>query len=420
MNIQSSPAENFFMINKMMDAYSKNDIKTLREILFATPEFFNHFDCRRHVETQILFFSRRRSKNLDTIETCINFLEIGISGNLERHLKIALLRGNLQWAELLLRNGARLEGPEWRNSPAEFAFATINIDICKEMLTLLFNYGLVVDFKKKFGQNILHSFVDYCIDDNDDDIVEIAKILLSNGISVNEVDYSGFSALLMAVSNNNIKLTSFFINEGADIHVRLSRMQNTILHEACENGNEKMISLILQTGVDVCAQNYRGNTPLSLLFPENENYDVCVKIMIKEFSKLCFENLPVSEKDMNSIKADTENQNYFNECEKELKQMASTKYHGSHTYYSLLMKKNIKVLANLTSNEEFLTTFNKTLDKLPHFKKDLEKILEKATHLKNEKSIVFSRLSSIFDDILPELVLKKIAENLEVNYLPLQ
>lgn len=160
--------------NLFMASYN-NDTKTVREILFTNLKFFNRPDSIEFVELNIFV---KTNFEKATTEPFINFLEMGMNGNLERQLKIAIIRGNLQQAELLLKNGAKLERPEWdRNSVSRFVFCGINADTRKEMLFLLFKYGLDPTVRSRSNWNLLHMLLAYSPEDYVDDTIEIAKIL---------------------------------------------------------------------------------------------------------------------------------------------------------------------------------------------------------------------------------------------------
>lgn len=177
----------------------KKQIKTVREILFTNSEFFNHPSSFDFVEEMIF-----KVTDTTSAEPFINFIEMGINGNLERHLKVAIIRGNLKWAELLLKNGAKLEGPEWdRHSVSRYVFCGINVDTRKEMLLLLFNYGLDPTFRCGSNWNLLHMLIEYKPEDNVDDNVEIAKFLLNLGTPVNGINNLGFSPLICSLIRGN-------------------------------------------------------------------------------------------------------------------------------------------------------------------------------------------------------------------------
>lgn len=73
----------------------------------------------------------------------------------------------------------------------------------------------------------------------------------------------------------------------------------------------------------------------------------------------------------------------------ELKQMSNFKFYAPFTYYSVLqMSKNIKKLANLTKNEEFLAKFEANLDSFSCYKSDLQEIMAEAVQLKNQLDAV--------------------------------
>lgn len=67
--------------------------------------------------------------------------------------------------------------------------------------------------------------------------------------------------------------------------------------------------------------------------------------MVEELSKLVFENLSISEKDVKLIKENPETREHFEKCMKELEKMKNTQFYGYHSYYSVL-KGSIRVKFN--------------------------------------------------------------------------
>jgi ankyrin repeat protein len=55
--------------------------------------------------------------------------------------------------------------------------------------------------------------------------------------------------LQVAVSNNHIEVVKLLLKHQANVQV-LNKKKQTLLHIACENGNEAMIRLLLNTNID--------------------------------------------------------------------------------------------------------------------------------------------------------------------------
>lgn len=130
-------------------------------------------------------------------------------------LRIALEKGNLKYAEFLLKNGARLKGFEWNGkSPVYYAFVEIRLT-CIEMLHLLLKYGLNTTFRNKKGENLLHSFINQIEGSGVFGYAaKIAEVLLESGVPLNEMNNSmGCSPLHLACLYENIEMASFLIKK---------------------------------------------------------------------------------------------------------------------------------------------------------------------------------------------------------------
>lgn len=139
--------------------------------------------------------------------------------------------------------------------------------------------------------------------------------------------------------------------------------------------------------------------------------------MLKEFSKLTFGNFQVLENDKKLIN----NFPVFQSYTKELNQMSSIKFYASNSYYSVLkMSTNVNKLARLTINDKFVEQFNENLNKFVYYREDLQGIIDVAIKVKGDLLIVESRLRNIFDNFLPQVVIRVLADNLKLDDLPLE
>lgn len=361
-------------------------------------------------------------------------------------LQLSAFVGNLRSAEFLLINGASFTDPE----------LTIRILLlnnkfnCKKMLLLFLKYGLDINFHNEMGQNLLHII---SVEGNKGffkNITKIAKILLNKGVPLDVVTEDGQSPLHYAVISENFQLVSLLIKKGADVNKKsfegifplfLAVEYNyknlitlllsegakvntqtsrgvTALQLACSQSNEEIISLLIQNGADIRLEDNNGETAFGTIRFDKEESEKSAVIMIKEFAKLNFENEIFSKKDMNLIKNKLVLAKHFKNCEKELSEMSCIKFYPPYSYYGvLMMSKNIKNLANLLKNEEFKKAFEKNLS-FSYYKDDLQRIFDEAIKLTEKLVFVYSSLLYIFDDHLPDVVIRKLAENLTPEDLP--
>lgn len=300
----------------------------------------------------------------------------------ETPVKSALSKGNRPFVELLLKNKARLEGPEWEGkSPAAFAFDIKDDLKCDQMLQLLIKYGLDVNFRNEDDENLLHTLIGYEeLPGRRGNNIKIAETLLDAGVPLNEVENAGYSPLLCAINTDDTGLAVFLIKKGADVNMigndvfplfMASSSEDlvnvikelitagaeinakdphgwTALHSACHHDKVEIISLLIEKGADINVVDKYGDTPLKRLFKktQSENNHRCLTIMIKEIAKRkYFNDSFVCDLNMKLIQADSKSRDYLENCTNELSQMANTKLCSFYTYLSVLkMPKNISML----------------------------------------------------------------------------
>lgn len=367
----------------------------------------------------------------------------------ETPLDEAIEVGNTKFAEFLLLNGATFNGSTAKN----FIIAGCREDMLKLLLKYDLHTFLIEHQKSLFC--ILASFtggMEYKCD------TKTAEILLDHGVSIDEIDEKGNSPLHYSIENQNMELVSFLVTRGADVNKRnyfgVAPLHNAVesgflhtiklflskgadvnvrdrwiftpLHLACINMHDVIISLLLRKGADISPEDHRARTPFSLLkytVRDQDRYKLSVSVMVKEFAKLSFAGEIIHRSDIDLIRANPTAQMHFDKCLEELAHMADEKFYGTFSYYSILkMSKNIRRLARLVKNDEFTANFRAGLVKLDNFiyKDELTKFLEEAVAVKNGMDTVFTRLNHIFKDYLPEIILRKLMDDLAPEDLPLQ
>lgn len=389
--------------------------------------------------------------------------------NKKTPLEIAVEHGNCSYIEFLLKNGAKImkkknspklvEGPE----PYVQAFKPMTQVLRApkinqaEMLQLLINFGFDTEFRHKKTDFSYLQFTLYIAARQLDkiDVVGITKILLDSGVPANDFDSNEVSVLIRAIKLQNIKLVSLLIEGGADVNLKtqdafplyqaafLNNLELidllvssgaeinakcdqgwTALHTVCYHRNENAIKYLIQKGANISVERKNGKTPFSALEPQKyrESDVPCINIMVKELAKLkFFDDSAVIKKDMKLIQSHLVIQDYFQSCMKELSEMSNTKFYDHYSYYFVLKNsKNVKKLANLTKNEEFVIKFGENIHKFSYYDSDLREIIENAIQARDRSIIIKNRLKTVFGDYLPDLVLSKLFENLKIEDLPLQ
>jgi len=125
------------------------------------------------------------------------------------------------------------------------------------------------------------------------------ETLLNNGVNVNEEWLAGSTALYEAVRvNSSIETVRFLLDKGANVNKGISNGWKPIA-VAVDNGNARMVKLLLDYGADLAVLNPDRKTPLKIA--EEEGYPVIAR-MLREAEKKEYENLYAKENDQNSGK----------------------------------------------------------------------------------------------------------------------
>ena len=91
--------------------------------------------------------------------------------------------------------------------------------------------------------------------------LDIAKFLISRGAHINARDNIGFTPLMIALNSSPISFIQFLIKNGADVNIRTDD-KSTALHLAVMRGDVDIVKVLIDAGADVNAQNSGKMTPL--------------------------------------------------------------------------------------------------------------------------------------------------------------
>lgn len=254
--------------------------------------------------------------------------------------------------------------------------------------------------------------------------IPLVSLLIENGALINfncdSVEIDEQYPMIAAANDKNV--IELLLSSGIDINFKTPSGW-TSLHEACTWNIEESVSFLLQKGANINAETETGETPFYVLIEDGTNFDANSSItMIKELSKIIYKNLPVAVSDMEMIQNDSKAFKHFENCTAELKKMSNAIFYHPFSYYFVLSasKNRVEKLSKLTKNEEFIKNFKEKLHEFPYYKIDLARILVEAFQVRDETLTVESRLKYVFRDFFPDLVLRKLAENLTLKDLPLQ
>ncbi len=119
-----------------------------------------------------------------------------------------------------------------------------------------YNYNICYLAVSLGYSDMLQIFIDLSIkiDINKNDLLikaisnnhfEVMKILLDNGANASAKDKDGKTALMLAIQCSNIDMIKLLLKAGCDINAKDNLNRNTALRWACNEGNIKIVELLL-------------------------------------------------------------------------------------------------------------------------------------------------------------------------------
>lgn len=133
-----------------------------------------------------------------------------------------------------------------------------------EMAKLLIENGLDVNLIDKLGEMALPKA---CFDMN----IDMVRLLIENGADVKAREVNGSTAILVA-ADRSIEIVKLLLENGAEINVREEELGQTPLRQAVFVNNVDMVRFLLDNGADVNIKDNEGKTP----------YDIAPNKEIKE------------------------------------------------------------------------------------------------------------------------------------------
>ena len=162
-------------------------------------------------------------------------------------LLLTALNGHMEVAELLIANGANLEGTDkFGNTPLHYAAHHGS----KEIVILLITNSADVNAKDKGGESPLNMAANK----------ETADLLRKHG--------GKYGTFIAAVAGGDINAVKMFLDAGTDVNEKVQHGW-TPLHETAVFGHAKVAKLLIANGADVNAWD-GYETPLDVSDDESE------------------------------------------------------------------------------------------------------------------------------------------------------
>lgn len=150
------------------------------------------------------------------------------------------------------------------------------------LLRVLVKCGVSVNEPDAFGMTPLH----IAVTENSAEMTQ--ELLKVDGIELNALDDKGKSALHLSVESNNLEIVKLLINAGADVMVRNPTSGFTCLHTAINNSliereliyclieaNQKLLSAKPNNGVTVLGMAHANKLPQDVIDHLLAVYDAC-------------------------------------------------------------------------------------------------------------------------------------------------
>ncbi len=93
---------------------------------------------------------------------------------------------------------------------------------------------------------------------------EIVKFLLNNGVDINAKNADGITPLILATMHQDLELSRVLVDNSADIFITENRFGGNALHHATNKGNLDLVTLMIDSGIDIESKASEGRTPLHI------------------------------------------------------------------------------------------------------------------------------------------------------------
>jgi hypothetical protein len=96
-----------------------------------------------------------------------------------------------------------------------------------------------------------------------DSLIKVIHLLLAGGATVNAEDEGGYTALDLAVINNNIEAVKLLLEYKCNVNHQ-NQDSFTPLHSACRYHFQEIASMLVSAGADLSIPDGQGRTPIQL------------------------------------------------------------------------------------------------------------------------------------------------------------
>lgn len=352
---------------------------------------------------------------------------------IDKRLIAAIHGGDLEAVHQLITLGVEINSrdPFQGHSPLHLAAQEAKFDIVK----LLISHRAKVNARD--GCNLTP--FNYAITKYD---TEVYKSFVDAGVDVNSVGKWDYTALHMAVNQDDLLMTKYLLSHGANPNAKDDSGQ-TPVHFACSpyairDLNKNMVKCLLEHNACMDAYEKRGRTPLLYFLQNVKSSSQPVKeletflrfllkysdinmvdsnknnvatsievnglmeVVLEHLAKLQILDMHIEPVILNNILKVSSYQDYFGKCKKELLEAKRTKLKDSWVSFFNLLVDNQRRLKNYAGNQDLVGDFKNSncVQKFPIYGVYMQKNMKKGMQrrvLYDESSIVLSKCLPVFD-----------------------
>ena len=140
----------------------------------------------------------------------------------------------------------------------------------------LLEKGVSPELKDVDGNKPLH-IASY---DDEEELVEVAKLLLQNGADPNSINGNKDTPIYLATERGHAEIVNLLIQHGANVNSLNNRYCRTPLHMASRKGHLEITKLLIENGAEVNQPDKDSETPL-LLASQRGNIEVAKLLLEK-------------------------------------------------------------------------------------------------------------------------------------------
>ncbi|MCP4134951.1 MAG: ankyrin repeat domain-containing protein [bacterium] len=210
-------------------------------------------------------------------------------------LMAACKKGHFEAARILVENNAHVNAENLYRYTVLMSAAGSG---CLELVEFLVNHGAEISGFSKYGRTVFTEAAQsgnldclkYCLDTaaackllNEDYLstlllesgsLEAARYLVEEmGANIEEKDYGGTTALMLAAHRNKLDIVSYLVEHGADITLQeqdqAGELGKTALMFAADRGNLEIVQYLVSLGADSAPKNKYGESAIALAVANN-------------------------------------------------------------------------------------------------------------------------------------------------------